>query len=228
MSRAVRLFFFSIFLHKHTHTHTPLSPHTGGHAGDPDLVSKTIARAAEVGACVGAHPAYPDRENFGRERMNEMSAQSLRDHVLWQVGSLQSLCLSVESTQVKYIKPHGALYHAVMEGGPHADAVMEAAKMLDLPLLLMPTSPLASYGEAFAERRYDGNRLRDRKLNGAVIHDPQEAGEQALNLAAVDGVDSVCVHGDSPNAVEVARVVRCTLEDNGWLLRSFINSVSMV
>jgi UPF0271 protein len=109
-----------------------------------------------------------------------------------------------------------------MEGGAHADAVMEAAKMLDLPLLLMPTSPLATYGEAFAERRYDGHKLRDRKLDGAVIHDPEEAGEQALNLAAVDGVDSVCVHGDSPNAVDVARVVREMLEDDGWSVRSFV------
>ena len=153
--------------------------------------------------------------------MDKMSVQSLRDHILWQVGSLQSLCLSVESTRVKYINPHGALYHAVMEGGPHAEAVMDAANMLDLPLLLMPTSPLATFGEAFAERRYDGDRLRDRKLDGAVIHDPEEAGLQALNLAAVDGVDSVCVHGDSPNAVDVARVVRSTLEDNGWSLRPF-------
>jgi 5-oxoprolinase (ATP-hydrolysing) subunit A len=155
--------------------------------------------------------------------MGEMSKLSLRDHVLWQVGSLQSLCLSVESTEVKYIKPHGALYHAVMEGGAHAEAVMEAANFLKLPLLLMPTSPLATFGEAFAERRYDGDKLRDRKLEGAVIHDAKEAGLQALSLvSSMKDVDSICVHGDSPNAVEVARVVRAVLEDNGWALRSFV------
>ena len=121
-----------------------------------------------------------------------------------------------------YIKPHGALYHAVLEGGPQGEAVVDAARSLGLPLLLMPTSRWASFGEGFAERRYDGDALRPRHLEGAVIHDPKEAGDQAVALAAQPEVHTICVHGDSPNAVAVAAAVRQALLDEGFSLRKFI------
>ena len=122
---------------------------------------------------------------------------------------------------MSYIKPHGALYHAVMAGGEHATAVGKAAEILQLPLLLMPTSNYASYGEGFAERAYDGELLRPRELEGAVIHDKHEAARQAVTLASRPNLHSICVHGDSPNAVAVAEAVKNALVENRFKLRPF-------
>jgi UPF0271 protein len=198
--------------------------------------------------------------------MPSLGAVALRDLVLWQVAALDGLCRGA-GTEVRYIKPHGALYHAVMEGGEQGCAVFEAAQLLGLPLLLMPESPLGGYGEAFAERayvvfsplfvfssvfarlrislpqkdssppsqlrhllnhhplpsyhRYDGVLLRPRGLPGAVIHDPAEAAAQAVQLADNPNIHTVCIHGDSPNAVEVAKAVREGLEAGGFSLAPF-------
>eukprot|EP01063_Lacrimia_lanifica_P011191 TRINITY_DN17993_c0_g1_i1.p1 TRINITY_DN17993_c0_g1~~TRINITY_DN17993_c0_g1_i1.p1 ORF type:complete len:1588 (+),score=432.64 TRINITY_DN17993_c0_g1_i1:391-4764(+) len=182
----------------------------GGHVGSPESVARTVALAVAAGAGIGAHPSYVDPANFGRKALDVPPA-TLRDQVLWQVSGLQAVCAAY-GTAVRYIKPHGALYHAVLKGGPHGDAVLDAAHRLGLPLLLMPTSSWATYGEGFAERAYDGDKLRPRDKPGAVIHDPALAAQQAVALAARPGVHSICVHGDSPNAVSVARAVRAALE----------------
>ena len=147
----------------------------------------------------------------------------LRDFkVMWQTGALQQLCRGY-GAEVRYIKPHGALYHTILEGGEQGRAVFEAAQMLGLPLLLMPVSPWATYGEGFAERAYDGELLRSRDKEGAVIHDPNEAATQALNLAGRANLHTICVHGDSPNAVIVAKAVRTALDSAGYRVRPFVS-----
>eukprot|EP00928_Gymnodinium_smaydae_P018775 TRINITY_DN17159_c0_g1_i1.p1 TRINITY_DN17159_c0_g1~~TRINITY_DN17159_c0_g1_i1.p1 ORF type:complete len:269 (-),score=74.77 TRINITY_DN17159_c0_g1_i1:260-1066(-) len=195
----------------------------GAHAGTTESIAKTVALAAERRAGIGAHVSYVDREHFGRRAL-QVAPRELRDQVLWQTGALDALCRGA-GARVEYIKPHGALYHTVMAGGEQAQAVVEAARLLQLPLLLMPTSPHAGYGEGFAERAYDGDRLRPRDKEGAVIHDPELAAEQAVKLAADGRVHSICVHGDSPNAVNVARAVRKAL-DQHFSVAPFVPSAS--
>jgi len=201
------------------------------------LVSAQVA----AGAAIGAHVAYEDREGFGRRPM-DVDPAALRDAVLFQAAALDGVCRArgARATRVRprpsasrparrrpgdgdarYVKPHGALYHAVMAGGAQADAVFEAAELLGLPLLLMPASPHATFGEGFAERAYDGDALRPRSEPGAVIHDPAAAAAQAVALAARPDLHTVCVHGDSPNAVAVAKAVRAALDDAGFRVAPF-------
>ena len=192
----------------------------GGHVGTPDSISRTVHLAASRGVRIGAHVSFPDRDGFGRKSLI-MPPSDLRDQVLWQAGALAGVCKGANA-QVSYIKPHGALYHAVMEGGEQGKAVFDAARHLGLPLLLMPRSPWATFGEGFAERMYDGDKLRSRDKEGAVIHDPVEAATQALNLAMNPRIHTICVHGDSPNAVSVAKEVRRALDDGGYSVAPFI------
>jgi UPF0271 protein len=121
---------------------------------------------------------------------------------------------------VRYLKPHGALYHRVLTGDAQAAAVADAARALGLPLLLMPGSPFEAVPEGFADRTYDGARLRPRDRQGAVLDDPATAAEQALVLAR-RGLRSICVHGDSPGALEIAAAVRAALEADGWTVAPF-------
>jgi len=190
------------------------SPH-----GDPEAIAKVVHMAAEKRACIGAHVSFVDKENFGRTQLDTSPAE-LREQVLWQASALDGLCRGA-GTRVRYIKPHGALYHATMAGGEQGQAVFEAAQALQLPLLLMPRSAWATYGEGFAERAYDGDSLRPRDQEGAVIHEPHLAAQQAVTLAARTNLHSICVHGDSPNAVEVAKAVRGALEKEGYSIKPF-------
>lgn len=190
----------------------------GGHAGDPAYTQRVVSLAAARGIVIGAHVSFEDRQGFGRVAL-DTPPEILRAQVLWQTGALDSLCKAV-GTRVRYIKPHGALYHVTLKGGPQADAVVDAAKIMGLPLLLMPGCKHGTYTEGFAERAYDGDLLRDRKLPGAVIHDPAEAAKQGLALAE-KGIQSICVHGDSPGAVQVAKVVKQGLETGGYKVVSF-------
>ena len=195
----------------------------GAHAGTTESIAKVVEMAAERNAGIGAHVSFVDRENFGRTALDTPPLE-LRDQVLWQASALDGLCKGV-GTRVRYIKPHGALYHAVMSGGEQGEAVLEAAQLLEMPLLLMPRSPWASFGEGFAERAYDGDSLRSRDKPGALIHDPAEAAAQAVALAAQPTLHSICVHGDSPGAVEIAAMVRRRLERAGFTLRPFAPEV---
>ena len=199
---------------------TSVNVSCGGHVGSSETIARTVALAAERSASIGAHVSFVDRENFGRTALDTPPLE-LRDQVLWQAGALDALCRGA-GTHVRYIKPHGALYHTVMSGGEQGEAVREASELLGLPLLLMPRSPWASFGEGFAERAYDGDSLRSRDKPGALIHDPAEAAAQAVALAAQPTLHSICVHGDSPNAVEIAQVVRRALEADGLEVRPFL------
>ena len=214
----------------------------GFHAGDPTTLRRTCELAVAAGVVVGAQVGYRDLAGFGR-RFLDVAPRELADDVLYQLGALEALC-RVSGTRVRYLKPHGALYTTVVHHEAQARAVVDALADYDrdLPVLGLPGSVLLrlaeerglrTIAEAFADRGYtpDGT-LVPRTGPGALLHDPDEVAQRVLRLVrdgvvtAVDGTDvavradSVCLHGDSPGAVEMARAVRSTLDDHGVAVRS--------
>lgn len=215
----------------------------GFHAGDPSTMRRVVAEAARRGVAVGAHVSYPDRRGFGRYPM-DLPAGQVTDDVIYQLGALQAVAATC-GTQVRYVKPHGALYHRIAADPGQARAVVEAIRAVDpaLALLVGPGSLAAraaeqagirAVAEGFADRGYtpDGTLVpRDRP--GAVLSDPDAVARRAVRIArdrtveAVDGtelvlpVDSLCVHGDSPGAVRLARAVRDALAGAGVPLAAF-------
>lgn len=202
----------------------------GFHAGDPAGVLDTLRLAAAAGIAVGAHVGYRDLAGFGRRPM-DVEARDLTADVIYQIGALDGLARAA-GTVVRYVKPHGALYNTIAQGGDQAQAVIAAMRAYDpaLPLMALAGSPIVALArdagqpvitEAFADRGYqpDG-QLVSRRAPGAVLHDPDEVAQRMLRFAregvirAVDGHDirvdaqSICVHGDSPGAVQMARRIR--------------------
>jgi len=219
----------------------------GFHAGDPAGILQTLRRAGAKGVAVGAHVSYPDLVGFGRRPMDVASAD-LRADVIYQIGALRGLAAAA-GTAVRYVKPHGALYNTIAHDERQAQDVIAAIREIDagLGLVALAGSPLIDWAraaglrvvaEAFADRAYepDGS-LVSRRKPGAVLHDPQEVAARMLRLAqegvvtAIDGstvrieAESVCVHGDSPGAVEMARQVRLRLEGAGVVIRPFVDPV---
>ncbi|HEY0950851.1 5-oxoprolinase subunit PxpA [Nocardioides sp.] len=196
----------------------------GYHAGSRAVMRAVCAEAARLGVALGAQVSYDDRENFGRVHRDVPYAE-LREQVADQVGSLAEVA-AAEGTAVTYVKPHGALYHRVLDDEEQARAVLDGSGAL--PVLGMPGAFLrlaadagrAVFHEGFPDRRYaaDG-RLLPRSEPGAVLEDPEGVVAQALALA--DRVDSVCLHGDTPGAVGHAVAVRRSLESAGFELRPF-------
>ncbi len=209
----------------------------GFHAGDPSTLRGTCNAAVHNGVVIGAQVSYPDLVGFGR-RYLDIDPRELRDVVLYQLGALDAFA-QVAGAEVAYVKPHGALYHATIQGAAHADAVVAAAAEYDpsLAVLGAPDSCLLAAAEraglepvveAFADRAYlrDG-RLVPRSEPDALVLDAGEAAARAVRLAtehevvSVDGTivkvaaRSLCVHGDSPGAVELARAVRDALDTAG-------------
>ncbi|MGB0099297.1 MAG: 5-oxoprolinase subunit PxpA [Nocardioides sp.] len=215
----------------------------GFHAGDPLTLQRTCEIAAERGVAVGAQVGYRDLAGFGR-RYIAYEPADLRADVLYQIGALDALARAA-GTRVSYVKPHGALYNAAVHDHEQARAVVEAVTAYDasLPLLGLPGSALLAAGdaaglrsvrEAFADRGYTPEgTLVPRRDAGALISDPDTVAARVLRLVsegtvqAVDGsvvevrADSVCVHGDSPGAVAMARAVRDRLADAGVTMRAF-------
>jgi 5-oxoprolinase (ATP-hydrolysing) subunit A len=182
------------------------------------------AEAAARGVAVGAQVSYADRANFGRVAL-DVAYELLRDQVADQVGTLSSLAVE-EGTTVRYLKPHGALYHRVLDDEEQARAVLDGSG--SLPVLGMPGLLLTFAGEAgrrvfhegFPDRGYTpAGRLVPRGEDGALVTDEDGIVAQALDLA--DRVDSLCLHGDSPGAVDHARAVRRALERSGRELAPF-------
>lgn len=209
----------------------------GFHAGDPRSILETLAAAAERGVAVGAHVSYPDMVGFGRRPM-QLSPDELVSDVIYQIGALQALARAA-GTEVRYVKPHGALYHAIAYDEQQAAAVIRALTSVDadLALVCLAASPLVGQAaaagiravpEAFADRAYepDGS-LVSRREPGAVLTDPAVVAERMLRLvregrvAARDGADvvlsaeSICVHGDSTGAVAMAAALRERLVATG-------------
>lgn len=194
----------------------------GFHAGNAAIMRAVCAEAARLGVAVGAQVSYADRENFGRVAL-EVPYEVLRAQVEEQVATLSAIAVA-EGTVVSYVKPHGALYHRTMDDREQARAVLDASGAL--PLLGMPGVLLslaeeadrAVWQEGFPDRGYDAaGRLVPRDQPDALVVDAGAIVDNALRLAA--RVDSLCLHGDSPGAVEHARLVRSALETAGWDLR---------
>ena len=215
----------------------------GFHAGDPVRLAGTCQSAASCGVRVGAQVGYHDLAGFGRRYIDVEPAELTAD-VIYQIGALQALARTAGTTVV-YVKPHGALYNTIVKNREQARAVAEAVHAVDpaLPVLGLAGSVffdeaqrlgLRTVAEAFADRAYrpDG-QLVSRREKGAVLHDPNQIAERVASMVAsgrvtaVDGsvidveVESVCVHGDSPGAVEIATAVRKRLLADGVELAAF-------
>lgn len=215
----------------------------GFHAGDPSVIRNTCEAAAKAGVAVGAHVGYRDLAGFGR-RFMDVDPLELADDVVYQIGALQALAATA-GTRVRYVKPHGGLYNAIVHNTAQARAVVEAVKSVDpgLPILGLPgsevlrlagASGLRAVSEAFADRAYnpDGT-LASRSQPGSVLDDPDMVAARVLRMTAgetiraIDGSDlkiqaeSVCVHGDSPGAVAMAVAVRAALDDAGITITAF-------
>ena len=215
----------------------------GLHAGDWDVMAATMGRAAERGVGIGAHPGFPDLQGFGRRRM-AMAPDSVRRLVAWQVGAALGVAASVGAT-VRHVKLHGALANMAAEDEALARAAYEGALAAGPGLVLLVIAGTAQEraaraldarwaGEIFADRGYRADAtLVPRGEPGAMVHDPGEAAERMVRFVgdgavmATDGArvpvacDSICLHGDGPTAVAVARAVRAALEKDGATLAPF-------
>jgi UPF0271 protein len=215
----------------------------GFHAGDPSIMRRVSASAVERGVAIGAQVSYRDLAGFGR-RAIAMEPAELTDEVLYQLAALDGIA-RVEGGRVAYLKPHGALYNTIVTDERQAAAVVDAVVRYDrtLPVLGLPGSVflrqaadagLTTVGEAFADRAYTpAGHLVSRRLPGAVLHDAAVIADRCVRLVtegvveAVDGTTapvaarSICVHGDTPGAVEIARRVREALLTAGVTVERF-------
>lgn len=218
---------------------------TGAHAGDATIMSKTCAAATHRGIVVGAHPSYRDRAGFGRNFV-DIPSELLRVEIIGQLGTLDALARA-EGTRIRYVKPHGALYNAVVHHRGHAEALVNAVAIFDrnLPIVVPPQALAAKLAgeaglrpviEGFIDRAYaqDGTLL-PRSEPGSVITDRDQAVKQALTLTegyvvTIDGgrisfdPETLCLHGDTPGSARMAAHVRKALEQEGIEVTSFINS----
>lgn len=212
----------------------------GFHAGDPGVMTKTVALAREHHVQIGAHPGYPDLQGFGRREM-AISAEEIRDMLWYQIGALDGICNAL-GTRISYVKPHGALYNRMAKDTAVMQAVMQAVKSYSakLPLMIMATPEndqmraLAnSIGidlifEAFSDRQYDDTGRLMPRSEARAVHRTMESIQSQVtqllehrcvttafgNTLPVDA-DSVCIHGDGDHAVENARHARTVLERLG-------------
>lgn len=222
----------------------------GFHAGDPAVLRRTTAEAAARGVAVGGHVAYRDLAGFGR-RFVDVPPAELTDEVIYQLGALSAFT-ALADDRVRYVKPHGALYNAIVHHDEQAAAVVEAVRAFDpdLPVLGLPGSRfleraeragLRTYREAFADRAYTPQgTLVPRREPGSVLHDPEAIAARCLRIAhgepieAIDGTeivveaDSLCVHGDSPGAVDIARAVADRLRTAGVTIAPFTTAPSVL
>ena len=203
----------------------------GAHAGDVETMTRTVALAKERGIAVGAHPGYADRENFGRKPVRMRDAD-LVGSVADQIGVLRDIAAKA-GLPVGYVKAHGALYNQGEKDERIAGLLADAVTSVDRALVLVctPASAMARVAKArglrvaregFCDRRYEPDgTLRARSKPGALITDAYDAATQALWLVQRGDVDTLCVHGDTPEAPAIARRVRAMLEDAGFDLRPF-------
>jgi UPF0271 protein len=215
----------------------------GFHAGDPRTLLATCERAVAKGVVIGAQVGYRDLAGFGRRFIDYDSADLVAD-LIYQIGALDGLARAA-GDRVLYVKPHGALYNTIVHHEQQAAAVVEAVRRYDpaLSLLTLPGSAamaaaaeagVPAVGEGFADRAYTPEgRLVSRREPGAVLDNPERVAARAVRMATeqrvetTDGgevaveVRSLCVHGDTPGAVELARAVRAALEAAGVALEAF-------
>ena len=212
----------------------------GYHAGDPLVMEQTIALAKEHGVSVGAHPGFPDLMGFGRRNI-DATLSEIKGYIVYQIGALQAFA-KAQGLKVEHVKPHGALYLMAVEDEKISEAVVESITSVDKDLIFVALAgskgeKMTKIGEkvglrvayeAFPDRAYtpDGT-LVSRRQPGAVIKDPDVVAQRALMMAqegkvvAIDGKDipfrpeTLCVHGDTPGAVNLVRKIRQTLTEAG-------------
>ena len=213
----------------------------GFHAGDPVVMRETVRLALANGVSLGAHPAFPDLQGFGRRAM-QLSTRELEATILYQVGALQAMA-AAEGGQVTHVKPHGALNNIACADAGVAATVARAVRALDRELILLAPalSALEHAGEAaglrvgrevFADRSYQADgQLTPRSQPGAVLHDAQACVQHVLRMLDAHGIvtadgqrlptpiHSICVHGDGPDAVASAQQIRLALEAAGYRLQ---------
>ncbi len=206
----------------------------GFHAGDPAVMARTIKLAKENRVAIGAHPGLPDLAGFGRRDMS-LSKEEVRNICIYQVGALEAFAKAAD-TDLQHVKPHGALYNAAAKNEAYANAIIEAVRVVNLKLVLftLANSKMAKMAaeaglhvasEVFVDRAYnpDGS-LVSRNVEGAVIENAKFAAERAVmmvkkkRITAIDGqtvefneVQTICVHGDTLNAVKLAKAVKKAL-----------------
>ncbi|MEO1104248.1 MAG: 5-oxoprolinase subunit PxpA [Pseudomonadota bacterium] len=215
----------------------------GAHAGDPQTMAETVRTAITNSVAIGAHPGYDDKAGFGR-RVIPMSAGEITRLCAYQIGAMMGIA-ALHGTRVTHVKAHGALSNHASAHREAADAVAAAVKGVDpkLTLLAVATTELEKAGRAaglkvaaeiFADRAYEPDgQLMSRKKPGAMIHDADEAARRMVEMVsegvilAHDGsrlpteVDSICVHGDGPQAIPIAKAVRGALEGAGITIQAF-------
>ncbi|MBC8588966.1 LamB/YcsF family protein [Paratissierella segnis] len=209
----------------------------GWHAGDPLIMDKTVKLAVENGVAVGAHPGYPDLMAFGRRNM-DITPNEAKNYMLYQLGALSAFA-KFHGTKIQHMKLHGAFYNTACVKKELADAIVEAMLEVDKDIIIMALSGscllqiaeergLKVAHEVFADRAYNADgTLVNRRLPGAMIHDKNLAIQRIKRMVlegkvtAIDGTDidikadSICVHGDNPEAVSFVKLIRESLEAEG-------------
>ena len=215
----------------------------GFHAGDPEIMAHCFASAGANGVSIGAHVSFPDLAGFGRRSLG-LSASEIETAVAYQLGAAEALARRA-GHRVVYVKAHGALANLAERDAPTADAIARAVAAVDSSLVLLAIAcseqvgaaernGLAAAHEIFADRAYaEDGHLAPRSEAGAVIDDPGAVADRVREMLEAGAIitrggvrlptpiDSVCVHGDTPHAVEAARALRAALERAGWELRPF-------
>ncbi|MEO0937595.1 MAG: 5-oxoprolinase subunit PxpA [Pseudomonadota bacterium] len=215
----------------------------GAHAGDPDVMADTMTIALQNGVGIGAHPGFADIQGFGRRRIN-MPIRSLQNSIRAQVGASLGMAAAL-GAKVRHVKLHGALGNMTSEDEAMARACYEAALSVDASMIVMVLAATAQQRavealgcrfacEIFADRAYnDDATLVDRSIPGAVIHDPAVAGQRMVDMVKAQAIitdsgkhiatpiDTICLHGDTPTAVQIAASVRQTLQDAGITVTQF-------
>jgi 5-oxoprolinase (ATP-hydrolysing) subunit A len=214
----------------------------GFHAGDPGVMRATVALAKRHGIAVGAHPGFPDLVGFGRREL-QATPREVEDFVVYQIGALTAIA-ATQGMRLQHVKPHGALFNMAVRDTALADAIARATAAVDPSLIFfgLPGSELIAAGhraglrtasEVFADRAYESDgTLVSRRKPGAVIHDPEAVVQRVVRMAtdrtvvAVDGsvvrleLDTICVHGDTPGAAELAARIRQALSTAGVDVRA--------
>lgn len=210
----------------------------GFHAGDPDVMLRTVRAAKAKGVAIGAHPGFHDLQGFGRRRIEGLGREQIEALVGYQIGALQAVA-ALAGHRVTHVKPHGALSNMASEDEGLAGAIADAIRRVDpaLVFVVLPNTAMERAGvasglplarELFADRVYDDRCLLvPRTMEGAVLTDPAEIAARAVKMIKTGAVtslagrsipvraDTLCVHGDSPDAVAIARAVRAALRDQG-------------
>ncbi len=210
----------------------------GYHAGDPQVMQKTVALAKQHQVKIGAHPSYPDRQGFGRRSM-QLNPEEIENIITYQLGALSGMCQS-QACELAYLKPHGALYHDMMKNDEVLFAILSALQKFnpEMPLLMMATMnndlfklKADDFGvtvmfEAFADRAYDDQGfLVSRSMEGAVLKTPDQILNRAIQLKEQGSIQSIsgktitldaetlCVHGDNEEAVKMIQALKRCLQD---------------